>query len=326
MATATTSVKQAFATQTDLRSHREHCAPAASLLTSLGSGLGHQARIHHDGEFALYTVSELLHGTTDSVVRMGPGGRQRLQAEDEFEGVLDTKVVDPDLGENEARDAGELIERLADDGTQRHLIAIAPHGGDIEEHTDHQAERVAERLGPQLASAWRCKGWRLPKGAFVRWHITSTDINPVCFPLLNSVMSRRFAHAVAFHGFNDEPGVLIGGTAPAEVKERIREAIQQVLLPAGLDVRVALPTERYGGDDPDNIVNRLSPCGGIQIEQGADPRAHHGCDIADAVADCFLPRTVGREPSARRGIGGLLARVWDEAQSLVDRLRGRDAG
>ena len=78
----------------------------------------------------------------------------------EFEGVLDTKVVDPDLNDDDARDAGELVERLDDDGSQTHLIAIAPHGGDIEEHTDEQAERVAELLGAQLASAWRAKGWR----------------------------------------------------------------------------------------------------------------------------------------------------------------------
>ena len=97
-----------------------------------------------------------------------------------------------------------------------------------------------------------------------------------------------YFYAVAFHGFNDEPGVLIGGTAPAEVKERLRGAIQQVL-PAGLNVRVALPTERYGGDDPNNIVNRLSPCAGIQVEQGPCPREDHACAIADAVADFFRP-------------------------------------
>ena len=325
MATATTSVKKAFDTQADLKDHREHCAPAARALASLDSGPRQQVRIHRNDEFALYTVSELLHETTDSVVRMGLGGRQRLQSDEEFEGVLDTKVVDPDLCDKDARDAGELVERLDDDGSQTHLIAIAPHGGDIEEHTDEQAERVAERLGPQLASAWRAKGWRPDGGAFVRWHITSTDLNPICFPLLNSVMSRRFAHAVAFHGFNDEPGVLIGGTAPAEVKERLRQAIQQVL-PAGLDVRVALPDERYGGDDPNNIVNRLSPCGGIQIEQGASPRDDHGCDIADVVADFFRPATAPRESWVRRGIEGVLARVWEAAQSLVDRLRGRHPG
>jgi phage replication-related protein YjqB (UPF0714/DUF867 family) len=325
MATATTSVMKAFPTQADLKGHREHCAPAARVLASLDSEPGRQVRIHRGGEFALYTVSELLHETTESVVRMGLGGRQRLGEEGEFEGVLDTKVVDPDLNDNDARDAGELVERLADDDvTQTHLIVIAPHGGDIEEHTDGQAERVVERLGPRLASAWRAKGWGTDGGAFVRWHITSTDLNPVCFPLLNSVMSRRFAHAAAFHGFNDEPGVLIGGTAPAELKERLRQAIQQVL-PAGLDVRVALPTERFGGDDPNNIVNRLSPCGGIQIEQGATPRDDHGCDIADVVADFFRPATAPRE-SWRRGIERVLARAWEAAQSLVDRLRGRHPG
>ena len=325
MATATTSVKKAFRTQADLKGHREHCAPAARVLASLDSEPGRQVRIHRNSEFALYTVSELLHETTDSVVRMGFGGRQRLGAEEEFEGVLDTKVVDPDLNDKDARDAGELVERLDDDdAAQTHLIAVAPHGGDIEEHTDGQAERVVERLGPQLASAWRAKGWGTDGGAFVRWHITSTDLNPVSFPLLNSVMSRRFAHAVAFHGFDDEPGVLIGGTAPTELKERLRQAIQQVL-PERLRVRVALPTERYGGDDPDNIVNRLSPCGGIQIEQGQSPREDHGCDIADVVADFFRPATTPRESWAR-GIEGVLARLREAAQSLVDRLRGRHHG
>jgi phage replication-related protein YjqB (UPF0714/DUF867 family) len=325
MATAPTSVKKAFDTQTDLKDHRERCAPAARALAALGSGPGQQVRIHHNGEFALYTVSELLHETTDSVVRMGLGGRQRLQSEAEFEGVLDTKVVDPDLSDEDARDAGELVERLNDDGSQTRLIVIAPHGGDIEEHTDEQAERVAKRLGPQLASAWRGKGWRPGGGAFVRWHITSTDLNPIGFPLLNSVMSRRFSHAVAFHGFNDEPGVLIGGTAPAEMKERLRRAIRQVL-PAGLDVRVALPGEQYGGDDPNNIVNRLSPCGGIQIEQGPSARDDHGCDIADVVAEFFRPPTGPRETWARGGIARVLARAWEAVQSLVDRLRRRHPG
>ena len=79
MATARTSVKKAIDTQTDLKNRREHCAPAARTLASLESGPGHQVRIHHSDEFALFTVSELLHETTETVVRMGPGGRQRLQ-------------------------------------------------------------------------------------------------------------------------------------------------------------------------------------------------------------------------------------------------------
>jgi phage replication-related protein YjqB (UPF0714/DUF867 family) len=288
LATTTTFVRKALGTQVDLKGRREHCAPSATVLASLGGVPGQQVRIRRGDEFALFTVSELLHETADAVVRMGLGGRRRLLAEEEFEGVLDTKIVDQDLCDEDARAAGELVERLDDDGAQTHLIAIAPHGGDIERHTDEQAERIAERLGPHLASAWRAKGWRPDGGAFERWHITSTDLNPDGFPRLASVMSRRFGNAVAFHGFDDEPGVLIGGTAPLELKERLRVAIEGVL-PASLAVRLARPDERHGGDDPSNLVNRLSPCGGIQIEQGICPRANHGTDIANAVADVFRP-------------------------------------
>ena len=321
MATAQVSVKKSIETQADLQDRREHCAPAARLLAALDGGLGRQVRIHHDEEFALFTVSELLHETTDPVVRLGLGGRRRLQTDDGFDGVLDTKVVDQELSDTKAREAGELVERLADDdGSQRHLIAIAPHGGDIEEHTDEQAERVAEQLGPQLATAWRCKGWGSNAGAFVRWHVTSTDLNPVCFPLLNSVISRRFTHAVAFHGFDDEPGVLIGGTAPARVKQRLARSIGQVL-PAGLEARVALPDERYGGDDPSNLVNRISPCRGIQIEQGPIARADHGSDIADVVAAFFRP--AGARPAWLRPIQEVVGRGLDLGQSQLNRLLGR---
>ena len=118
--------------------------------------------------------------------------------------MLDTKVVDPDLSDTEARDAGELVERGRRRDPKR-TSSPSPHGGDIEEHTDEQANgwpSVSARSWPARAG----KGWRPGGGASVRWHITSTDLNPVCFPLLNSVMSRRFAHAVAFHGYNDEGG------------------------------------------------------------------------------------------------------------------------
>jgi hypothetical protein len=138
-------------------------------------------------------------------------------------------------------------------------------------------------------------------------------------------MSRRFAHAVAFHGFDDEPGVLIGGTAPAGVKERLARAIAQVL-PEDLGVRVARPSERFGGDDPDNIVNRLSPCAGIQIEQGIRPRRDHGSDIANVVADFFRPAPPPRRTSIGRKIHDVATRAWNAAQSLVDRLRGHRPG
>ena len=121
MATTKTSIKKAIDTQVDLKNHREHCAPAARALASLGSGPGQQVRIHRNDEFALYTVSEQLHETTDAVVRMGPGGRQRLHFDGEFEGVLDTKVVDA----GPVRNQGPRCRR-ADRAAQGRWLPDAP--------------------------------------------------------------------------------------------------------------------------------------------------------------------------------------------------------
>ena len=127
MATATTSVKKALETQADLKDRREHCAPAARALASLGSGPRQQVRIHHDDEFALYTVSELLHETTDSVVRMGLGGRKRLQSRGEFEGGCWTRRSSiRTCPTTDARDAGELVERLDDDEAPKRTSSPSP--------------------------------------------------------------------------------------------------------------------------------------------------------------------------------------------------------
>ena len=115
---------------------------------------------------------------------------------------LDSQVPHATWTDAEAACNGEFVERLDDDGTHTALIVIAPHGGDIEAHTDQQAEHVSSQLAGKGVSSWRCKGWH-PRGAFAHWHITSTDIHEASFPLLNSVISRGFRYAVAFHGFDD---------------------------------------------------------------------------------------------------------------------------
>ncbi len=105
------------------------------------------------------------------------------------------------------------------------------------------------------------------------------------------MISRGFTHAVAFHGF-DEHEILIGGTAPDALKEEIRCALQRATAASCIEVRIAGPDEEFGGDDPWNIVNRLSAGGanGIQIEQSPEAREEHWRAIADAVADVYRPK------------------------------------
>jgi phage replication-related protein YjqB (UPF0714/DUF867 family) len=218
--------------QNDLRRHNEHCSADPEKLATVGRLLGHQVRIkRNDDEYGLYTISQVRRENQENVVRMGKNGRARLGTSDEFEGTLDARVPHATFSDAEAECNGEFVERLDDDGMHTALIVIAPHGGDIEAYTDQQAEHVASQLAGKRVSSWRCKGWH-PRGAFAHWHITSTDIHEASFPLLNSIISRGFTYAVAFHGFDDLEipyDILVGGRAPDALKEELKSAIEDVV-------------------------------------------------------------------------------------------------
>ena len=294
MASYAAAVRKASDSQQDLKAHREHCAVDPARLATIGCVLGDQVRIRRSSdEYGLYTVSAVLPESPDTVVRVGLTGRRRLGTDGEFDAVVDSQVPNPTMSAADAKAADELVEQLNDDGRQRQLIVIAPHGGDIELRTDDQAERVGSRLAAKAVSFWRCMGWKDGGGAFARWHITSTDISPASFPRLDSVFARGFAYAVAFHGF-DEPGIdtdiLIGGAAPDALRQELKAAIEGATAGTGIRVRVAGPDDGVGGDDPRNIVNRLTTGGanGIQIEQS--PLARSGDNwaaVADAVAAVY---------------------------------------
>jgi len=294
MATYDASVQKALtASQRDLIDHKEHCSADPVKLATAGRECGHQVRIkRNDSEYGLYTVSQVRQESPDNIVRMGSTGRKRLGTSDEFVGSLDSQVPHPTFDDADAETNNEFIERLKDNGTHTGLVVIAPHGGDIEPHTDQQAERVASRLAG--VSLWRCKGFK-GEAAFARWHITSTDIHEASFPRLSSIISRGFTYAVAFHGFDDPEipfDILIGGAAPYSLKQEIATAMKGSITGSDITVHITSQDEKFGGDNLKNIVNRLTTNGanGIQIEQSARARSIRWQDIADAVADVYTPK------------------------------------
>jgi phage replication-related protein YjqB (UPF0714/DUF867 family) len=294
-------VEKALPGQQDLIDHSEHCWADPEKLATVGRAKGHQVRIERSAsEYALYTVSETPQQSPENLVLMGVGGLARLGATSGFPGTLDAQVPNSTLSDAAAELAGEFVERLDDDGTNTPwLIAIAPHGGKIEEHTDVQATRLASSLAGRGVASWLCKGWKPGGGANARWHITSTDIHEESFPELKSVISPGFTYAVAFHGFED-PAVLhdiiVGGRAPQDLRDDIGAAIQKVV--GSYKVHVAQASDPFNGDDPKNIVNRLTVGGanGVQIEQKMGPRKDHGQAIADAVAGVFAKIGVDQDP------------------------------
>jgi phage replication-related protein YjqB (UPF0714/DUF867 family) len=256
----------------------------------------------------LFTVSESSDEDPDGIVRIGLIGRRRFGTEEEFDGLIDSQVAHPTLNDTDAEKLGEFVERLHD-GASATIIAIAPHGGDIELNTDRQAEHVATRLAPFGASSWLCRGWKSGDRAFESWHITSDETDPRSFPLLGKVASRGFTHAVSFHGF-EQPLVLVGGLAPVELREEIAGAIASAVGPEVV-VRVATPDDPFNGDSPGNIVNRLTEGGanGVQIEQSLAAREEHWTEIAEAVAGVYEARLRQAFPSWADRARSLLARA-----------------
>jgi phage replication-related protein YjqB (UPF0714/DUF867 family) len=260
--------------QCDLRQHREHASAGADLMQALGLDLDQQVIVRRDADrFAMYTLTDAGPEPSPDTVRMGRDGRGRLAGEDEeqFAGFLDSLAVDPAATEEQARSGEKLLELLDDDGLQRGLLVLAPHGGAIEPFTDDQAEHVTRLLGDLGVSCWRCKGWRPGGGAAARWHITSTEISPVSFPQLATIAARGFRHAVSFHGFTDDtrPDILVGGAAPDPIKSLIRAVVVSAVAGTGLSVDITGTGDRLGGAEEANLVNRLTTdhSHGIQIEQ-----------------------------------------------------------
>ena len=301
MPEASISIRRSRPDQGDLRRHGEHASVLPDLLPTLGLDVGRQAIIRRDAAtFALYTLTDAVSERSVDTVRMGLDGRGRLDGAEEvqFGGTLDSAAVDPAATEQEARDGQKLLE-LLDDDHNRDLLVLAPHGGEIEPHTDDQAEHVKKLLADLGVSCWRCKGWKPDGGAVARWHITSTDISTASFPLLATVAARGFRHAVSFHGFIEDgrPDILIGGAAPDPLKRVMRAVIASAVAGTGLRVEIASPGDPLDGADEANIVNRLTTDqhNGIQIEQ--QPRARSGTipgscltrweAIATAVADVY---------------------------------------
>lgn len=255
--------------------YREHCRLPAAVLAWAGTDVSRQVRLRRGRECVLSTVVD-----TDDRAVVAPelGGL--------LDGVGPVRVSGVAPTPRTSLAAGRFTERARDGGP---VVAVAPHGGDIEPQTDAQARRMGERG----AAVWACNGWWPSGRAFDRWHVTSADLHPGSFPELDDLLGEGsgkrggFEAAVSFHGWRHD-GVGIGGGASREVRQRVTEAIEGVVPPE-------MPVERidegdYVGDSSENVVNWLTADGasGVQIEQSTQVRWQYGVEVADAVANVLL--------------------------------------
>ena len=156
---------------------------------------------------------------------------------------------------------------------------IAPHGGEIEAHTDSQAKDVARALD---CSAWLYEAHSDSQRTFKKHHVTSTQITVEDFPEIKK-LNYPFERTLAFHGHSGDD-ILVGGYGAGR---GLHGALLAELrfLNLGCDVK-RVRSGNKAGRSQNNIVNRLaSPTATtIQIEQPLSVRQAHGEAISETVS------------------------------------------
>ncbi len=319
---------------------REHCQISEPLRATLGltevALHGHevfgQVRVYRQSraESAVFTVVDVDQGAGGDVIRFYVDAGNDIGGFTKLGGALDgstcevwalasEKVYDkvartwesylPPVSQGSS---GHFKEQIWPPGNQE-IALLVPHGENIELCTSNLISPFVRELGKCYQAAptiWECLGAWGGGGAYDRWHVTSTEIDPRSFPgltqLLNvttlSMGKGKFRYAIALHGFAENiNGVIIGGRATTAEKIAVRDHIAAAgvraayaIVEVGNDtpVKTGYPwsgiSDQYildrGGRDPGNIVNRLSLQGGIQLELSLSIRQNYAAEVAQGLA------------------------------------------
>ena len=227
---------------------------------------------------ALYTVvidDSLPAGS----VEMSLGGLQRLASQDAFCGGVTTPIAPVLLDTDVAQSQGEFIEERVGEDQDASTLILGPHGGGIEPRTAEIAELLGSIWPSENPIVWVCRGWDTSGiGAFKRWHVTSDWIHEYSFPELELISHGVYERVVSIHGHGGLDGacgidadVAVGGLAPSDLRADLVTALDSAF--AGeYDVIDNTQGEACTGTNPNNIVNRYSMCGGVQLELSSDLR------------------------------------------------------
>lgn len=291
-----TEIEASVANGVDLDQRGERIEVSRSVLHDLGlrnphktvAGSRMQVRVvrrseqlgsHHD---VLYTVAQIGPGTGHEI-RMGRKAQARI-ARGATERVRITQhVLYADLKQSYHVPPGAQV------------AVLAPHGGQIEDPTEIQLDRVVR--DPRFsASRWACLGQGGDEDT--RLHITSDDLSEHSFSGLGALLGVRHRYAVSFHGFKTVANgyqVIVGGGANKNFRDAVAARIRSQLKPLGVAPELVyvpeLCTEQFAGMARSNVVNRVATAG-IQIEQSRALRNRPGAPdaVAEAVADALVAR------------------------------------
>lgn len=222
---------------------------------------------------------------------------KRLDSEVGERASLSPFAPNPDITTRTgARKNNEYIEQKIDQGSRdEYLIALAPHGGQVEAFTAQQAKRIANRMG---VAAWLTLGFDGDgrEAAQNRWFVPTPEIAPISYPKLES-LDNDYQFAISFDGFREPPrktdgeAIAVGGLISESKRQRVASEIEKKFEDAGVsDVSVyAYKTGAGRGTSSDHLVNRMSNTGrnGIEVAQTLEVRRKHWDKVADGVEEAL---------------------------------------
>ena len=285
------SVRDPTDSQGSLAKKKEHCSADPDLLRSIGRSKGEQVRIS-GGTTSPSSPwprrsTRPADASSGSAGSAGPGSARPQQ----FDGRVEATVIVPNLTDEQAKERGELVERLDDDGKNTGCLSSPRTAARSSRSTDLAGRAARRRPGPQPVTTWLCRG-SIPGPATSRPSTAGTSPRPRsarrAIPASAKVADRPFAHAVSFHGMVDDR-VLIGGAAPTRLRTEIRDAIRAGIKDPKIVVDLAMPGDANGLGKAQHREPLLPDGRGADRAIRPGPQEHWE-EVADAVAKVFASK------------------------------------
>lgn len=201
-------------------------------------------------------------------------------------------LPEPNISHNEAWKQDKGVETVWHEEDQDFLCVIAPHGGDIEAETDMAAVETYKKMPEGTSSLWMFQAYdSAPAGenaAFEEYHVNSEDISSEFFPKLSWLEGVGFDYCLAYHVEGSADRFEVGGLTSSETREEVGEVLADATS-GKWDYTTGYDEGEFMGEEPENIVNRLTQSGenGIQIEMPGSAAKEYRKRIAEDLAEYF---------------------------------------
>lgn len=282
-------IHKALESQEELKNSKEKASISRQMKNRHGIEVGQQIRIQNleNNLTGAFTVWE-IHDSPDKPIRMAQRARKKtFNTKSPFVGTLSTTVPDNELSYQQAWRHSRAVETTWHEPLHDHLIAVAPHGGDMEAYTDQIAIELFKNLPEGRCSMWAFHGFGDNAGD--RFHIKSGRVHPNSYPGLAKVADADFRHAISFHVKKDAEVMEVGGLASRSAREDIADTLRDAVNDKWETV-VDYEEGKYMAETEANVVNWLTEDrqSGIQIEFPIDATRNYRKRIARRLSDYYF--------------------------------------